>query len=221
MANSYPALEDANLVLVFGSQILDFDEESANRLRSTLLDNAEFEWILQTILDLRTQWTALSKAVPALRDFPGISSLEALHEWLRTGSFPPGFFPLSNIILTPLVVISHLCQYSALLQIARPSAATASSRPATIGYKTETLGLCTGLLSAAAISSSTTTKEFEQYGAAAIRMAMAIGALIDAKDRDADAQPKWRSLTVGWTAADGKEELKNVLQRFPEVCQPA
>jgi hypothetical protein len=55
-----------------------------------------------------------------------------------------------------------------------------------VSYKncTETLGLCTGLLSAVAVSSSVNKTQLHNYGAVAIRLAMTFGALVNTEDME-------------------------------------
>ena len=52
------------------------------------------------------------------------------------------------------------------------------------------IGLCAGLLTAYAVASSHTRLEFEEYGAAAIRLAMMIGVATDTQDA-------WRNVEQG------------------------
>lgn len=208
--------DEGTLVLVFGSQALDFNEESAEQLRSALLGKTNLEWISETILELSTYWGVISGALPVLKTFAGFEHLEGLNEWLRTGKFPNGSFPLPNILLTPLVVITHLAQYSAFLEHFQADLGLRDNLQSSLKYRTETLGLCTGLLSAAAISSSANQAQIQKYGAAAIRMAMAIGALVDAKDTVSGSQSKWKSFSIGWSPAND-EEVVRILKDFPEV----
>ena len=217
MVLSPSRLHEGNLILIFESQTLDFNEASANRLRSILLETPTLQWIPETMKGLSQHWDSISKALPALQQFPGSKHLEGLNEWLRIGRFPEGSFHLPNILLTPLVVITHLAQYSAFLELFHPDPTLRDNLQASFKYKTETLGLCTGLLSSAAVSSSANWAQLEAYGAVAIRMAMAIGALVDAKDTETDPEGKWKSVSVGWKSTEAGDEMVRVLKDFPEV----
>jgi hypothetical protein len=217
MNSSSSPLGDGNIVLIFGSQTLDFNEESATQLRSCILETPALQWVLETILELPEHWNTIAKAAPGLENFPGSKHLEGLSHWLKTGRFPDGSFPLPNILLTPVVVITHLAQYSAFLEILLPNNSTRENLSALLNYKTETLGLCTGLLSAAAVSSSVNQAQLQKYGAVAVRMAMAIGAFVDGKDAEEGSKGKWKSFSVGWSSTEAGEQMSRILKDFPEV----
>jgi Starter unit:ACP transacylase in aflatoxin biosynthesis len=202
--------EDA-LTLIFGSQDLDINETSAKNLRATLLETPSLQWILDTLTKLPQHWQTISETNSVLRDFPGQKHLEGLIGWLRKGIFTDES-PLPNIIVTPLVVITHLVQYSAFVKQLHPGIAPDDSLQTALKLPAETIGLCTGLLSSAAVASSATLAQLETYGAVAIRMAMAIGALVDATDTD-----PWKSVVVGWVSSDAGEKLARVLKDFPKV----
>src|SRR5687767_12556972 len=99
-------------VLVFGPQALGFNANAAGELRSTLLNIPDLRWALDAIRGLPAYWDELSDAVPTLRHLPGATFLRDLSNWIvgAEGNLQTPF-PLPNIILTPLVVITHLSQY--------------------------------------------------------------------------------------------------------------
>ncbi|KAJ5131411.1 Type I Iterative Polyketide synthase (PKS) [Penicillium bovifimosum] len=163
----------SDTILVFGSQALEFNEESAHQIRSALLESKH---------------------------------LKILDEWFRTGRFPDRSFPLPNILLTPLVVIAQLTQYWEYRSIVGANHAA-----------NETLGLCTGLLTAVVASSSTNPSQLQKYGGVAIRLAMAIGAVVDAQDTTEDDTGRWSSLSVAWNSTDRQEDLLKILERHPEA----
>ncbi|RHZ67843.1 hypothetical protein CDV55_101318 [Aspergillus turcosus] len=198
--------EASDIILVFGSQALEFNEESAHQIRSALLERSELAWISTVIKELSHHWYGLSEAVPTLNTFPGSKHLKILDEWFRTGRFPDRSFPLPNILLTPLVVIAQLIQYWEYRSIVGVNHAA-----------NETLGLCTGLLTAVAASSSTNPSQLRKYGGVAIRLAMAIGAVVDAQDTNEDDAGIWSSLSVAWNSPDRQEELLKILETHPEA----
>ncbi len=204
-------LHEEALTLVFGSQDLDLDETSAKKLRTTLLQTPSSQWILDTLTELPQHWQAISQTHSVLSDFPGHRYLKQLIGWLQKGTFTDES-PLPNIIVTPLVVITHLSQYTAFVKQLHPGIAPGDPLKAALQLPTETIGLCTGLLSSAAIASAATLAQLETYGAVAIRMAMAIGALVDATDTE-----PWSSVVVGWTSSAAGDELAGLLKDFPKV----
>src|SRR5467141_805181 len=107
-------------VLLFGPQALAFDNDAAGQLRAMLLNAPGFDWVLKAISELPTHWDEVSRAIPTLQPFPGMKLLDDFNNWLKTGQFKEATFPLPNIILTPLVIIMHLTQYSRFLEIIQP-----------------------------------------------------------------------------------------------------
>lgn len=208
---------EGNIVLLFGSQALDFNEESANQLRSTLLDSPSYQWILDVVEELPDHWERVSKELPDLQPLHGKEQLQNLKAWLEKDQFPQGVFPLTNLLLTPLVVITHLTQYLKFLDICNPGVVQHDNIPTSLKFSTETLGLCTGLLSSAAVSSSASQAQLEQHGAVAIRLAMVIGALVDARDTETSSQGKSKSFSVAWNSAEAGSEMIKILNTAPEV----
>ena len=214
-------LDEGNIVLMFGSQALDFSEASASQLRSILLGTPSYQWIIDTIIELPRFWDIVSEALPGLQHSPSKELLKSLNDWLRTGNFPEGTFPLPNTILTPLAVITHLTQYLKFLELCQPDPAQRDNLQVSFKYKTETLGLCTGLLSSAAVSSSANQAQLQRYGAVAVRLAMVIGALVDTKDTETEPDGKWKSFSVAWGSAEAGTEMVRLLKDFPEVWSQA
>ena len=204
-------------VLLFGSQALSLDEASTHQLRSTLLNTPVFEWALDAIVDLPRHWDDLCKAVPNLRHVPGQQLLEDLKYWTETGKFREASFPLPNILLTPLVVITHLTQYETLLEMDRKESSESHELLASEKHDTETLGLCTGLLSAAAVSCAEDLMHFHHYSAVAVHLAMVVGALIDAQDRLVGVDGASNSFSTAWSSPEIGSEMTKILKRFPDV----
>lgn len=217
MAFSSSRLYDEKLTLVFGPQTLDFDEALAKDLRSALLTNSNLEWIVDAVLQLPQHWKSVSRTLPFLQRFMGLHHLEALSTWIRIGEFPEGSFPLPNTILTPLVVITHLIQYSNFLDLLYPKTVQRDHLQAPFRHFVETLGLCTGMLTSATVSSSGNLAQLEKNGSVAIRLAMAIGAFVDAKETEIDPHGAWSSISVGWNSTDLDCDLSIILEEFPEV----
>lgn len=204
-------------VLLFGSQALTLDEASAHQLRSTLLNVPAFEWALDAIADLPRYWEPLRKAVPNLQHIPGEQLLEDFKFWVETGKFKEASFPLPNILLTPLVVITHLTQYEIFLEKNQPESPTSHDFLASAKDDVETLGLCTGLLSAAAVSCSEDLMQLHHYSAVAVRLAMIIGALTDAQDKSAGVDGASQSFSASWGSPEIGIEMERILKSFPDV----
>lgn len=204
-------LEDYNLV--FGSQILEFNAEWANGLRSTIFETSSLEWIVNVIRDLPEQWLVVTNQVPVLHSYDGgYSHLDALALWMRTGKFEQIALPLPNILLTPLVVATHFAQYARFLQVLTPDGRHLDRLQYSVKQSCGIVGFCTGQLSAAVLSHSSTWDDFQRYGAAAIRSAMAIGAVVDATNTDS-----WKSLVVASSRSNVSDSIVPTLDHFSEV----
>ena len=215
MTMSSPALDavlpTSSEVLVFGPQYLAFSPSSAHALRSQLLSSKRFAWARETLQDLHDHWDSVMSALPLLGVLDGPRLLGRLATWLQTDKLEDLPFPLPNILLTPLVVVSHLLQYQQLGEISDHGPEDY------LPGISETLGLCTGHLSAAAVSCSETQSELYHYGAAAIRIAMLVGALVDAKDVSMGVDGRAKSFSVAWDSRNDSRNLEQIVTDIPQV----
>ncbi|KAI1770196.1 putative polyketide synthase [Hypoxylon cercidicola] len=206
-----------NILLLFGPQALSYDEAYFERVRLNVIGNGRNRWILDVIEDLPSYWKELGEAIPSLRSVPGEEWLQRLSHWLLNGRpEEQRTSPIPNIILSPLVVIGHLIDY-----IQHTNAPRGQPGFGEAGYEqslsdTETLGFCVGILSAFVVSSSSTRAQFCQNGAAALRLAMVIGGLVDAQDVQI-AESQSISLATTWKPEQTPSKLHEVLESFPDT----
>ena len=207
-----------NTVLLFGPQALSFREASFCRVRLSVSKSPTCQWILDAIEDLPNQWNILRKEFSKLSVVPGAELLQELRSWFRNGAMKQKADNLlPNILLSPLVVLIQLTQYAEHLEFAK-----ADYRPnhqdvfARRQPGTETLGFCTGILSAVVVSCCTNQYDFEKLGATAVRLAMLVGALVDAQEVH-DKHGESRSLATVWKSHESSLQMSNILERFPEV----
>ncbi|KAJ5543164.1 type I iterative polyketide synthase [Penicillium sp. DV-2018c] len=205
------------LTLIFGPQDPDIDRQHLDSLRTTLLETPHLQWIVDLLTQLPQEWSTIAAAHTELQAFQGPKYLQLLSEWVRRGVLPDSLFPLPNILVTPLVVATQLAQYTKFLEQLKPGITRDDSLNGVLKINAETAGLCTGLLSSSAVASAGSLSELEQHGGAAIRMAIAIGALVDAGDSEVEDGDKWQSLAVGWTAQAVEEKLHSIVESFPEA----
>jgi hypothetical protein len=198
---------EGNTVLLFGPQALSFDREAFLKLRATILGSPAYQWVLDVVDELPSVWTSLLKSIPRLEVIDGAKELKNLNDWIRSGDIRAESFPPPNILLSPLVVITQLTQYANYIQ-EHPKLRESDN--------TETLGFCTGILSALAVSSSAGEAKFAKYGSVAVRLAMVIGAIVDAQDTPSERGPA-KSLATAWNSVNGEDELKRILAEFPDV----
>lgn len=204
-------------ILVFGPQALNFDVASFDKLRSQVQATPLYGWILHTVAALPSDWDNLSSSLTKLQHSIGKKLLEDLNEWLLGGEIPQSSFPLPNILLSPLTVVAQLNQYSAFLKAAFPDLPDTRQLPSSISANTETLGLCTGTLSAFAAACSSSLAELQRHGAVAVRLAMLVGALVDATEVAPNSEGQSTSFSASWNSAEAIGTVNEVLERFPEV----
>ncbi|KAI0902041.1 hypothetical protein F4806DRAFT_502023 [Annulohypoxylon nitens] len=199
-------------ILLFGPLALSFDEAAFAQVRKNVVENEDSRWVIDTVAEFPQIWKSLTTTIPSLKTASGLKQLEDLSDAFRTGRPLETPFPLPNKLLIPLVIVSHLTQYATFL---RNSTEGEHVDPFTTSKTNrETLGLCTGLLSAFAVSSSGNSEQFKKYAAVAVRLAMLIGTVVDAQD--AATEPS-KSLSAAWSSAESGEELKRIVKNFPET----
>ncbi len=210
------ALSDAP-VLLFGPLALSFDDAAFTQLRKIVVENeGRSRWILETIAELPQYYKTITGALPSLKTESGLQQLEALKCAFLTEQPLEIPFPLPNVLLMPLVVISHLTQYVSFLErteIELDDCVDLFAAPKRIR---ETLGLCTGLISALAVSSSDSKEKFSKYGSVAVRLSMLLGMVVDARNT-APGLEMFKSLSTAWAQVENGEEMLRILNDFPEV----
>lgn len=236
MSSSIPSL------IVCGSQTIPPTRETLDQLASYLTQspNPEIKALKEVVLALPELWATLKATelrFHPLSDEPIIS----LRGWLLhhdTGNESNGDgYSLShlnipdtlpNILLAPLTVIIHIAQYSQYLDGLGLDGSDDSHvhiRQTTV-YQSTTdkvsrfQGLCIGSLSAAALDASPTRTALAQNAAAAVRLAVCIGAYVDS-ERLAESSPSSSSEMVCFIARWGvdccREMVEAILDRYPEV----
>jgi hypothetical protein len=106
------------------------------------------------------------------------------------------------VLLTLLVVVTHLAQYLKLLELIEPASPECRDLHASFQRDAETLGLYSGLLSAAALSCSADQVQLQHYDVVAVRLAMMVGALVDTQDVSVDLQGRSKSFSVAWNSPE-------------------
>jgi len=205
-----------NTVLLFGPQALSFDEDAFHKIRSTVLETESHRWIFDTIAELPECLRTFSRECPKFQIAPGAKLLDDLNRWFKTGEISYTPFVLPNVILSPLVIIAQLTEYSKYLELANAKSEGGDDAYASSKHDRETLGFCTGLLSALAVSSSANREQFQKYGAVALRIGMLIGMVVDARDARADIGAS-KSFATVWNSVEAGEEMAQILKSFPEV----
>ncbi|KAI0414507.1 hypothetical protein F5X98DRAFT_377689 [Xylaria grammica] len=202
-------------LLLFGGQALRFNGESFRALSTQIRDMNEQSWVAETIKSLPACWEALIEEFPQYGvTGSGPQLLAELSTWFEIGSMridqQESAPALPNIILSPLVVVTHLIEYLKFLDTNSSSLGSSNARS-----WTGALGFCTGFLSASAVALSKDSAEVRRYGATAIRLAMLIGGIVDAQGCH-DATGPAKALATAWSATGSEDQLKDILRRYPE-----
>lgn len=204
-------------VLLFGSLALSFDDAAFAKVREDVTQRVELHWIFELIAELPGCWEKITATLPSLNTGPGFRELEALKRAFTSQEALDVTSPLPNTLLVPLVVISQLVEYHIFLE--HESAATDENVDlfSTSKIYRETIGLCTGLLSAFAASGAGSAEEFRTYGSVAVRLGMLIGTVVDNQQTTSRAEV----VSTAWNTVEGKEDMMQVLDRFPDVSNDA
>ncbi|KAI0535243.1 hypothetical protein GGR58DRAFT_479697 [Xylaria digitata] len=181
-------------VLVFGLLPLSCNLAQVARVRRAVVGNAHNSWILKLVSQLPQLWTIISTALPSLQDDSGYRQVLDLAEAFRLGRPLGTPHPLPNKVLIPLVVIFHLTQYIDFLGRAGVNV------DETWKKCEETVGFCTGLLSAFTIAASANKTDFQRHGAVAIRLGLLVGMVVDARETPSELNVS-KSLRTGWSSA--------------------
>ncbi|RYP78383.1 hypothetical protein DL771_000568 [Monosporascus sp. 5C6A] len=200
--------------LLFGPLALSFDSTQFAQVRKTVIDTDDNKWILETVARLPQAWDTITAAIPGLHVPPARGQLVDVAAAFQTGRPLETQYPLPNSLLIPLVVISHLTQYAEFLRRTSPEIDDRIEPFQASNRGKETLGFCTGLLSAFAVSSAESKADFETYGAVAIRLGLLIGLVVDAQDASSGLKAS-KSLSAAWNSAQAKEEMLRILEDFP------
>ncbi|KAI1087105.1 hypothetical protein F5B19DRAFT_476760 [Rostrohypoxylon terebratum] len=222
-------------ILLFGGHVLTQTKQTLDKLVKSLAASENADWIKETIAGLPSYWDKLTNKIPEIAGtIPGNLLLADLDSWLRHGLDPDDPRQddnLPNIMIGPLLVAIQLNQYWQYLKLQRSNKdlpreddlqanLVLGQREKKPSEKVEVVGFCVGLLGALAVASSSNRHEFEQYGAAAMRMGMMIGALIDAREVWDKGLGKGKSVTyaVAWRDAKEYGDFTRILSSlFPEA----
>ncbi|RAL11872.1 uncharacterized protein BO97DRAFT_470718 [Aspergillus homomorphus CBS 101889] len=200
-------------VLLFGCQALHFDAKDFQHLRRVILDDPENRWVLDVLAELPVYWRTAAKYRPALQALPGEQQLRDLNQWIRTGKVADHHFPLPYLQHAPLLMITHLTQFSRYLQTTHPEYAAHGVVDAESSSVVEIVGFSFGFLSAAVASAVANQSQLQKYGAVGIRLATLLGALGDMHE----STEKFTSLTTVWKKPELEGELSHVLEDHPEA----
>lgn len=212
-STSHPHLRPK--AFIFGPQDLSFDIESFKKLCSELHDH---HWALDALAGLPKLWDNFAAGDRAAQQSNTGKLLENLNAWVLSTTTPEEAFPLPNVLLSPLVVIGQVIEHITFLRAAFPDLGEEEELPKSIMEDTETIGLCTGTLSALAVACSCNVADIQHNGAVGVRLAMLVGATVDSEEALSDPERKSTSLSVSWNSAKFGDSFAHILEKFADVC---
>ncbi|KAI0835815.1 hypothetical protein F5Y06DRAFT_275458 [Hypoxylon sp. FL0890] len=195
-----------NMLLLFGPQITRLVPSRLTDLRKTILEDPNLEFLVQIVKELPSLWTTTVQ--PSCPSFESLTNAKQQLQQLVTffendREEAPRLAPPYNLLLAPLTVITQVSEYIRL------------------GYQGTVQGFCIGFLSAAAVASARNRAELEQWTATAIRLAVAIGAVVDFDEQEKSQghdTPQYSSTwSIRWTSTLEKEHFEKTLASFPEA----
>ncbi|XXG95999.1 hypothetical protein Hte_002276 [Hypoxylon texense] len=232
MGSNVETFHYANTFL-FGGHVVSQTKQSLDKQVQLLLKGPNADWVLRTVTGLQEYWGALTTKIPEVAGaLSGRQALADLDSWLRQGIDSGEISQdenLPNAVVGPLLVAIQLDQYWRYLEITRHSKglpyhddlqADLVASQKRQQQQPVVLGFCVGLLGALAVASSADRQDFESYGAAAMRMGMLIGAMIDAREAWDKGLGKGKSVSyaTAWRGAKQHEDMTRIIKAlYPEA----
>lgn len=199
----------AENILLFDAQLTSITPKNLFDLY-VALRNPKCAWVLGVIATLPTLWDAAASAIPKIQQSLSQGCIQEIQAWSQTGKLPDDSLLIDNSMLIPITIIMELVQYVPHLE----NDPLAAQHPP---KKHAALGLCTGLLSAFAVSSSAKQADLEKYGAVAIRLAVLIGAVVDMQDKSDSEHTNLTSMSANWSSAEQKRAIDATVAKFLSV----
>ncbi|WDK23671.1 beta-ketoacyl synthase domain-containing protein [Colletotrichum graminicola] len=231
-----PRPADKPLLLVFGALALSMDISSISRIREATSRSRQ-GWLQDIVSGLPADYTTCRSVLSSLGQDTscyeaGVEQLDDLTRFFSrdvTGQEAARLaasisFPLPNKLLIPLVVVAQLTQYAEFLARTGIGHGQQSPGPDTAGGtpEVEAVGCCVGLLSAFVASSSKNEAQFKMHAAAAIRLGMLIGSVVDIFE--GQDGPKSGAISISWDLGEDSSSsssvpstLDSILADFPQT----
>nr|ALP31888.1 polyketide synthase 12 [Diaporthe helianthi] len=188
------------ILLVFGPLALSIDAHAVAKVRECAA-SAGKGWLLDAVSNLPADYITATSQLPALkpnsaRDLAsdaGLSQLRLLSLFIKNGQplvteSSLLSFPLPNKILIPLAVVAQLTQYAEFVD--RTYTGYAPGSP---------------------------DSQFRTYAAAAIRLGMVIGCVLDTADSESDSEFGAISTTWNMDDVEAIEKVKRTLKDYPDI----
>ncbi|RAK98984.1 uncharacterized protein BO80DRAFT_411067 [Aspergillus ibericus CBS 121593] len=197
-------------MLVFGPQSSTLSPECLSQLRTVLgpQSTPRLQPLRAAVESLSTVWPVLAASDRSLATLPGHEYIQQLRGLLSADldTTVVRVSELPSTVVTPLTVLLHLTQYLLYVESGSTHGVTSHAQVLDrVRQQGGVQGFCTGLLSAVAVAGSRDEHEFIRWASTALRLAIAIGACVDA---DAQGHSQEAScIVVKWSTEEGKAQL--------------
>ncbi|KAH9885145.1 polyketide synthase [Xylariomycetidae sp. FL2044] len=202
----------SNTLLLFGALVLSPDVSMLKQIREMIMEHEEHSWMMDSIRALPKDYATAVTHLPFLDQGAASaidqSLIDVVSSFISTGSFDNLILPLPNAVLIPLAVIMQLTHYADFARLFQTPAGLVEAR--------ESLGFCTGILSAFAVASSHDAADLRRYGAAAVRLGMLVGLVVDGEDAAAK-KGRYRSVSAAWDSEDKHAAMLKIMEDFEEA----
>lgn len=183
----------ATKLLIFGPKSSSYDWAYLNHVRLRVIDDSRNKWILEQVRELGTLLQSIQEHITILKLAECRTWLQFLLRWFETGDAEGvQVSELPNVVAVSLVVIGQLTEYTWYSGQVRDDQDELGQNVLELEPDTETAGFCIGMLSAIAVACSSTWAQLHRNGSAAIRLAMVIGAVVDAQEAEVNKSVSYR-----------------------------
>ncbi|RDW81833.1 hypothetical protein BP6252_02945 [Coleophoma cylindrospora] len=180
--------------------------KSMLEIRTLLQENPDFDFLLRTISELPSLWSAIQDVWPQLDQLPAKKKLTELCQFFQGGPVVTFSEPTNNLLLSPLSVISQIIAFWKLSH-------GFDHRQSVDSGLRDVQGFCLGFLTATAISCSKSEAQFHALASKAVRLALCIGALVDLDALNCCAS----AFAVRWKSPASLQYLEHTLKLYPKA----
>lgn len=203
---------------LFGPQATLPPTRGLDQLRQALVRRTKlYGSLIDTLKDLPDLLQQLVSSDPTLKRIPVTGSIEFIIQWLDSGTLSVPVDSLPNVVSVPFAVLLQLALL--LVHLAKNKVGTEYDHTVLSLQKYGAQGFCTGFLTAAAVSFSATEDELAKNIGTSLRLAMCIGAYIDANAAFNEPPNPVCAFSARWRQSEfSKSQIEDVLNSFTEVC---
>ncbi|KAL4918460.1 hypothetical protein BDW62DRAFT_200838 [Aspergillus aurantiobrunneus] len=203
-----------------GAQSIPSTSDTYDWIRRRLQKDPELQDLAQAVLELPALWARLIEKHAFCAASVG-DPLKILSHWLDLDSPRPLTIPesLPNVLLAPLNAVAQLVQYKQYLRDQHHAGKSHAQILQSVSSSAAGVqGLCTGLLTATVLACSRDWAEVATNATVAVRLAMCIGAAVDADERERAGRGEDTHCLVAFGSPDlDRRQLMAALREYPSL----